>query len=218
MEISAHPLSCAKLPKPAQSCSTTLPPLFFHSSSVAPHFVPFWGFNNLPISLKCIKIKPWQQRKFGAILASEGETTATDDEVRWLLEPVGDGDSRHIGFKVPMPGPFEIASDVVTVGRLPEKANLVIPVATVSGVHARIQKNDGSLSVTDLDSTNGTFVDDKRLKPGVATSISSGSCITFGDTHLAIFRISKLDNVEISKKSEAKQETEEQSNSSKTMG
>ncbi|PSS14555.1 Zeaxanthin epoxidase [Actinidia chinensis var. chinensis] len=218
MEISSQSLSFAKLSKP-QSCSTaTLSPLFFHSKSVPNHSVSFLGLRILPIKLQCVGIKSRQNRNFlGAIHASEAESTATDDAERWLLQPVGDGDSRHIGFKVSMPGAFEIASSVVTVGRLPEKADMVIPVATVSGVHARIQKNNGSLLVTDLDSTNGTFIDEKRLRPGVAATISTGSCITFGDTHLAMFRVSKLKNVEVSGKSEeseAKAETEKSSETS----
>nr|KYP44326.1 FHA domain-containing protein At4g14490 family [Cajanus cajan] len=79
-----------------------------------------------------------------------------------------------------MPGAYVIASSEVTVGRVPDKADLVIPVATVSGVHARIQKKQGNLLVTDLDSTNGTFINEKRLRPGVVTTISSGSVIIFG--------------------------------------
>lgn len=51
----------------------------------------------------------------------------------------------------------------------------------MSGVHARIQKKAGNLLVTDLDSTNGTFIDDKRLRPGVAATASPGSSITFGN-------------------------------------
>ncbi|XP_021910683.1 uncharacterized protein LOC110824403 [Carica papaya] len=91
-----------------------------------------------------------------------------------------------------MPGAFEIASNDVTVGRLPQKADMVIPVATVSAVHARIQKEGGNLLVTDLDSTNGTFVDEKRLRPGLAVPVSSGSCVTFGTsltpiTHIEFF-------------------------------
>lgn len=50
----------------------------------------------------------------------------------------------------------------------------------VSGLHARIQKKEGNLLVTDLDSTNGTFIDDKRLRPGAVATLSSGSCVTFG--------------------------------------
>ena len=51
---------------------------------------------------------------------------------------------------------------------------------SVSGVHARIQKKGGNLLVTDLDSTNGTFIDEKKLKPGVVATVSSGSSIIFG--------------------------------------
>lgn len=50
----------------------------------------------------------------------------------------------------------------------------------VSGLHARIRKKDGNLLVTDLDSTNGTFINDKRLTPGVVATLSPGSCVTFG--------------------------------------
>ncbi|CAL1366234.1 unnamed protein product [Linum trigynum] len=123
-------------------------------------------------------------------------TTATVQE-RWILVPVGDGDSSHIGFEVKMPGAFEIASNEVTVGRVPEKADMVIPVATVSGVHARIQKKGGNLLVTDLNSTNGTFIGEKRLRPGVAYTLASGDVVIFGDINLAMFRASKLENVEV---------------------
>ncbi|XP_020254414.1 uncharacterized protein LOC109831492 [Asparagus officinalis] len=105
----------------------------------------------------------------------------------------GDGDSRHIGFKVPLPDAFEITSDVVTVGRVPEKADMVIPVATVSGLHARLEKKEGNLRITDLDSTNGTFINEKRLRAGAAVQVPPGSCVTFGDTHLAMFRVSKVE-------------------------
>ncbi|CAH8309129.1 unnamed protein product [Eruca vesicaria subsp. sativa] len=111
---------------------------------------------------------------------------------RWLLQPVGDGDTRHIGYKVEMPAPFEISSGQVTVGRLPEKADVVIPVATVSGVHATIDTQGDNLLVTDMNSTNGTFIEDKRLIPGVAAPAFPGTRITFGDTNLAIFRVFKL--------------------------
>ncbi|KAK4780470.1 hypothetical protein SAY87_016576 [Trapa incisa] len=130
------------------------------------------------------------------------EVTSTGVAESWLLQPVGDGDTRHIGFKVEMPGAFEIASEEVTVGRLPEKADMVIPVATVSGLHARLQRKGGDLLVTDLDSTNGTFINEKRLSPGVAAAASPGSRITFGDTHLAIFLVSKIEIPETTESSE----------------
>ncbi|KAI3756386.1 hypothetical protein L1987_56206 [Smallanthus sonchifolius] len=148
------------------------------------------------------------QKGFGASVVG-GQSNATDDEDKWLLEPVGDGDSRHIGFKVALPTAFEIASNEVTVGRVPEKADIVIPVATVSGTHARFEKKGGALLVTDLGSTNGTFIDEKRLTPGVPAVVPPGRYITFGDTNLAIFRVLKLKNVKpIAKSSESEPETE----------
>lgn len=181
-------------------------PHLFHSKAssslvASTTSLPFRSKNILTLQpqLLGVRIKTKQQRSLGVgpICASKTETPPpTDVSERWLLEPVGDGDTRHIGFKVQMPNAFEIASNVVTVGRLPEKADLVIPVATVSGLHARIRKKDGNLLVTDLDSTNGTFIDDKRLTPGVVATLSPGSRVTFGDEHLAVFRVSKLENVE----------------------
>lgn len=38
------------------------------------------------------------------------------------------------------------------------------------------------LVVTDLDSTNGTFIGEKRLVPGVAAAALPGSLVTFGTT------------------------------------
>lgn len=138
-----------------------------------------------------------------------GQSNAIVDEDTWLLEPVGDGDSRHIGFKVAMPSAFEITSNEVTVGRVPDKADIVIPVATVSGTHARFRKQDGALLLTDLGSTNGTFIDEKRLTPGVPSVVPPGRYVTFGDTNLAIFRVSKIKNVKpIEKSSESEPQVE----------
>ncbi|KAB5561606.1 hypothetical protein DKX38_006563 [Salix brachista] len=56
----------------------------------------------------------------------------------------------------------------------------VIPVAQVSDLHLGIQKKGGTLVVTNLDSTDGTLINEKRLRPGAAVSVSPGSRITFG--------------------------------------
>ncbi|KAF5744954.1 hypothetical protein HS088_TW07G00535 [Tripterygium wilfordii] len=205
MEVTTQSLSHAKLPRPLSSPSQfQARPSFLPSGSVH-----FQSSRNLSSQLQSARIRSRKHGRFGAIVAASDQaqrTSGTDVAERWLLVPVGDGDSRHIGFKVKMPGAFEIASSEVTVGRLPEKADMVIPVATVSGVHARIQKKGESLLVTDLDSTNGTYVDDKRLRPGVVATVSPGSCITFGDIHLAMFRISRLESVEAASKPEESEE------------
>ncbi|KAG1338223.1 zeaxanthin epoxidase, chloroplastic [Cocos nucifera] len=143
-----------------------------------------------------------KESSWSALRSSPTEDPLPDSSERWLLEPIGDGGTRHIGFRVPLPGAFEIASDVVTVGRTPEKANIVIPVATVSAVHARLKKKDGSLLVMDLDSTNGTYVDDQKVEPGTVAAAFPGSSITFGDAHLAMFRVSKIEGAELASKTD----------------
>ncbi|XP_058079528.1 LOW QUALITY PROTEIN: uncharacterized protein LOC131227738 [Magnolia sinica] len=151
---------------------------------------------------RLLQIKAKQLRNLKPVKASASynPSPSSDSSERWLLEPIGDGDTRHIGFRVPLPNAFEIASNTVTVGRVPEKADIVIPVATVSGLHARLEKRNEPLLVTDLDSTNRTFIDEMKLKPGVVTPVLPGSCLTFGDIHLAIFRVLKLENVDLPSK------------------
>jgi pSer/pThr/pTyr-binding forkhead associated (FHA) protein len=61
----------------------------------------------------------------------------------------------------------------------------------VSGTHARLEKKGGALLVTDLDSTNGTYVNERRLVPGFPVPVDPGSLLIFGDIHLAMFRVSK---------------------------
>ncbi|PNX98442.1 zeaxanthin epoxidase chloroplastic-like [Trifolium pratense] len=197
MEAIVKSIYLTRIPN-SQTCSASLfnPPLLLQSNATSV------TFNSATHHLhKCflsqqrygvLLSKSKEKGNMGAIYASEAASPTTTVTERWILEPIGDGDSRHIGFKVERPGAYEIASSEVTVGRVPDKADLVIPVATVSGVHARIRKKQDNLLVIDLDSTNGTYVDDIRLRPGVVTTVSSGSCITFGDTNLAMFRVSKI--------------------------
>ncbi|XP_047091441.1 oxoglutarate dehydrogenase inhibitor-like [Lolium rigidum] len=129
----------------------------------------------------------------GLSLRCSAATAGSTSTEGWLLEPAGDGDWKHIGYRVERRGPIEItSSDVVTVGRVPESADIVIPVATVSGVHARLEKKkDGSLVVTDMNSTNGTYINERKLVPGFPVAVNSGSLLIFGDIHLAMFRARK---------------------------
>ena len=52
---------------------------------------------------------------------------------------------------------------IKTVGRA-TRADFVVDAALVSRLHCRITASDENLEVVDLSSTNGTFVNDKRVK------------------------------------------------------
>ena len=69
----------------------------------------------------------------------------------------------------------------ITIGRAPN-ATLVIPDAQVSRLHARIDSNDGSLSIRDLDSRNGTLLN-ARLLDGTAP-LHDGDEIDVGTTRI----------------------------------
>lgn len=56
---------------------------------------------------------------------------------------------------------------------------------------------DGKFYVTDLASTNGTWVDGVDLEPGKPTLLSAGSEVVFGDEHLCKFALEEISDAEI---------------------
>ena len=78
----------------------------------------------------------------------------------------------------PVPSEYGLFKDEVTVGR-GEDNDIVIPHASVSRAHARLMKRNGTYNLMDLNSTNGTFVDDRKVNG--STSLANGSRVRFGD-------------------------------------
>jgi len=61
-------------------------------------------------------------------------------------------------------GTFRLREGAIkTVGRA-SRADFILDVALVSRVHCRLTAGDDQLEVVDLKSTNGTFVNDKRIE------------------------------------------------------
>jgi pSer/pThr/pTyr-binding forkhead associated (FHA) protein len=73
----------------------------------------------------------------------------------WILQSV-DADADALTFRV-RPG------GVKTVGRAP-RADFIVDAALVSRLHCRLEASDDSLEVIDLSSTNGTYVNGKRVE------------------------------------------------------
>ena len=80
---------------------------------------------------------------------------------------------------------FRLPSGAIkTVGRAP-RADFILDVALVSRLHCRLSANGDRLEVVDLQSTNGTFVNDKR----VATStLATGDRLRIGRVELTVER------------------------------
>lgn len=70
-----------------------------------------------------------------------------------------------------------VGAAALTLGRSPP-ADLVVPDETASRTHCRVEVLKGTLYVTDLGSTNGTFIDGRKIS--ARTGLKSGSAIQIG--------------------------------------
>ncbi len=73
---------------------------------------------------------------------------------------------------------------VKTIGRA-TTADLVLDAVLVSRVHCRLEANDETLEVVDLDSTNGTFVNGERV---VRAHLIPGDRLKVGRVELSVGR------------------------------
>jgi pSer/pThr/pTyr-binding forkhead associated (FHA) protein len=71
---------------------------------------------------------------------------------------------------------------IKTVGRAP-RADFILDVALVSRFHCRITAADENLEVVDLLSTNGTFVNDKRVEKA---EVKTGDRLRIGRVELTV--------------------------------
>ena len=71
---------------------------------------------------------------------------------------------------------------VKTVGRV-TGADFIVDAALVSRVHCRLTATDDALEVVDLSSTNGTFVNDKRIEKA---KLSAGDRLRIGRVELTV--------------------------------
>jgi hypothetical protein len=78
----------------------------------------------------------------------------------------------------PVPGRRYAVADGATVGR--GSADIVLADPQVSRVHARLVVDGAAVSVEDLGSRNGTFVNETRIQ--AATALREGDTLRMGDT------------------------------------
>jgi pSer/pThr/pTyr-binding forkhead associated (FHA) protein len=82
-------------------------------------------------------------------------------------------------------GTFRLTPGAVkTIGRA-SAADFIVDVALVSRVHCRLTATDAHVEVQDLSSTNGTFVNDKKVD---RANLASGDRLRVGRVELTIER------------------------------
>lgn len=95
----------------------------------------------------------------------------------WVLESENNGESDPLVFRLPLDA-------VKTIGRA-TGADFIVDAALVSRLHCRLSASESDIDVTDLDSTNGTFVNGERVKQA---TLRAGDSLMVGRL---VFRISR---------------------------
>jgi len=95
----------------------------------------------------------------------------------WILQSAADPDGDSLTFRL-------AEGAIKTVGRAP-RADFVVDAALVSRLHCRLTAGDDTVNVVDLDSTNGTYINDQRVQQG---SLASGDRLRVGRVEFALER------------------------------
>ncbi len=77
---------------------------------------------------------------------------------------------------------FHIRHELFRIGSDPAEADgLILGLDSISPVHAEIGWNEISFYIRDLDSENGTYVNNQRLRPGMEVPIGEGTVLRFAE-------------------------------------
>jgi ABC-type multidrug transport system ATPase subunit/pSer/pThr/pTyr-binding forkhead associated (FHA) protein len=77
---------------------------------------------------------------------------------------------------------YPLTKSVMRVGRAADN-DIVIASKLVSGHHLQVESQTGRVTVTDLNSTNGTMLNGVRIPPNQATPLHPGAVMRVGDLH-----------------------------------
>jgi Mg-chelatase subunit ChlD len=83
----------------------------------------------------------------------------------------------------PIPAEYTLLKTEVSLGR-GEDNDIVIPHSSVSRSHARLARRDGSFVLTDLNSTNGSYVNSEPVQG--STVVNNGSEVRLGDIRFVL--------------------------------
>ena len=78
----------------------------------------------------------------------------------------------------PLPAEYALLKDEISLGR-GEENDVVIPHASISRAHARLMRRSGAYELMDLNSTNGSYVNEQPVRGSVI--VTSGSEVRLGD-------------------------------------
>lgn len=78
---------------------------------------------------------------------------------------------------------FAITKFPYVIGKGREWADGVIPHSLISRIHAQLEEEDGEIFISDLNSTNGTGVNDVPLEANETVQLKSGDIVNFSEVY-----------------------------------
>lgn len=121
--------------------------------------------------------------------AEIGDRTSPAEAPRPLVKSGGGSALLEVVTSPSLNAPVRVSGEL-TVGRKSEGDNVFgMGDRYMSGRHARFHLSGGSLFVTDLDSKNRTFVNDRALPPHEPTALRAGDEVRLGTTTLRVGRV-----------------------------
>lgn len=81
---------------------------------------------------------------------------------------------------------IDLDRDHMILGKSSSQSNIVLPGDTISRRHVRIERRMDGYYATDMFSTNGTFLDGRRLESGQAAALMDGAELTVASLHFRV--------------------------------
>lgn len=122
--------------------------------------------------------------------STEGESRETEKPLEQKPTPVAEPKPITAGSKHPVlllnrdgrTETFHLTGEVITLGRH-ETNDITLPEVTVTGKHAVIKMNGDGITIEDLGSTNGTFVNGERIR---SRRLNPGDIVSLGKVQLTL--------------------------------
>ncbi|MGB0684183.1 MAG: FHA domain-containing protein [Magnetovibrionaceae bacterium] len=118
----------------------------------------------------------------------KGDRTTTGQVLhapgRWTLEVCDSAERFDLN-------PQQLTRKGIVVGRRLGKTDLTVRDPSVSGIHCELALDgNGRLTLEDLNSSNGTFVDGRKIAPGTPVSVTEQSVVELGTCRVALIAAS----------------------------
>ena len=139
-----------------------------------------------PIERPARKSQPSKGRNVSSLVQESNEEYSNEGQTTFFGDvPVGTGyklyaldrrNKKHI----------ELNRLPCTIGKLAGYVDFILDHPSVSRVHAKIENEDGRLMLSDMNSTNGVFLNGIRLQPNERREIEEGDEIRFGSLNYCL--------------------------------